>query len=82
MIVSAFMHTGASESLTDEGKAAAKERLEFLQQKGGYKAFKSGPGGKWRGHEPPAVIDEFVERAYLMREWVGTRCRTRLRFSR
>ena len=65
-----YAHWGIG-SLTDEGKAAAKERLEFLRQKGGYKAFKSGPGGKWRGHEPPAVIDEFVERAYLMREWVG-----------
>lgn len=57
--------------LTDEGKAKAKERLEWLQKQGGYKAFKAGPGGKWRGHEPPAVIDAFVERAYLMREWVG-----------
>ena len=65
-----YAHWGIG-SMTDEGKAAAKERLEFLQQKGGYTAFKSGPGGKWRGHEPPAVIDEFVERAYLMREWVG-----------
>ncbi len=27
--------------------------------------------GRMRGHEPPAVIDAFVERAYLMREWVG-----------
>ena len=65
-----YAHWGIG-SLTDEGKAAAKARLEFLQQKGGYTAFKTGPGGKWRGHEPPAVIDEFVERAYLMREWVG-----------
>ncbi|MXY28481.1 galactonate dehydratase, partial [Candidatus Poribacteria bacterium] len=65
-----YAHWGIG-SLTDEGKAAAKARLEFLQEKGGYTAFKTGPGGKWRGHEPPAVIDEFVERAYLMREWVG-----------
>ena len=65
-----YAHWGIG-SLTDEGKAAAKERLEFLQRKGGYTAFKTGPGGKWRGHEPPAVIDAFVERAYLMREWVG-----------
>ena len=65
-----YAHWGIG-SLTDEGKAAAKARLELLQQKGGYTAFKTGPGGKWRGHEPPAVIDEFVERAYLMREWVG-----------
>ena len=65
-----YAHWGIG-SLTDEGKAAAKERLEWLQRKGGYRAFKSGPGGKWRAHEPPAVIDAFVERAYLMREWVG-----------
>ena len=65
-----YAHWGIG-SLTDEGKARAKERLDSLQKKGGYKAFKSGPGGKWRAHEPPAVIDEFVERAYLMREWVG-----------
>jgi galactonate dehydratase len=25
----------------------------------------------WRAHEPPAIIDVFVKRAYLMREWVG-----------
>ena len=65
-----YAHWGIG-SLTDEGKAAARERLEWLQRKGGYRAFKSGPGGKWRAHEPPAVIDAFVERAYLMREWVG-----------
>ena len=58
-------------SLSDEGKSSAKERLEWLQERGRYKAFKSGPGGTWRGHEPPSAIDEFVERAYLMREWVG-----------
>src|SRR5213075_1939197 len=46
-------------SLTDEGKARARERLEMLQKRGGYQAFKAGPGGKWRGHEPPSVIDEF-----------------------
>jgi galactonate dehydratase len=57
--------------MTDEGKARAKERLDMLRKKGGYTAFKSGPGGKWWGHEPPSVIDAFVERAYLMREWVG-----------
>ena len=65
-----YAHWGIG-SLTDEGKAAAKERLERLQRTGGYTAFKSGPDGKWRGHEPPAVIDAFVERAFLMREWVG-----------
>ena len=65
-----YAHWGIG-SMTDEGKAAAKDRLEMLQKQGGYKAFKSGPGGTWRAHEPPAVIDAFVERAYLMREWVG-----------
>jgi galactonate dehydratase len=65
-----YAHWGIG-SMTDEGKARAKERLEMLRKKGGYDAFKSGPGGTWRGHEPPAVIDAFVERAYLMREWVG-----------
>ncbi len=65
-----YAHWGIG-SLTDEGKEGARNRLHTLQKQGGYKAFKSGPGGKWRAHEPPSVIDEFVERAYLMREWVG-----------
>ena len=65
-----YAHWGIG-SLTDEGKAAAKERLDMLLAKGGYTVFKSGPGGKWRAHEPPTVIDNFVERAFLMREWVG-----------
>ncbi|MDA0335120.1 MAG: galactonate dehydratase [bacterium] len=65
-----YAHWGIG-SLTDEGKAAARQRLDMLLKKGGYTAFKAGPGGKWRGHEPPSMIDEFVERAYLMREWVG-----------
>ena len=57
--------------MSGDGKARARERLDMLREMGGYTAFKSGPGGMWRGHEPPAVIDAFVERAYLMREWVG-----------
>ncbi|HHZ92479.1 TPA: galactonate dehydratase [Candidatus Poribacteria bacterium] len=65
-----YAHWGIG-SLTDEGKASAKDRLEWLQKAGGYTAFKSGLGGKWRAHEAPSVIDCFVERAYLMREWVG-----------
>ncbi|MDP6153131.1 MAG: galactonate dehydratase [Phycisphaeraceae bacterium] len=65
-----YAHWGIND-LTDEVKGAAKDRLEMLQRTGGYTAFKSGPGGKWRGHEPSTFIDEFVERAYLMREWVG-----------
>ncbi|MBM3263629.1 MAG: galactonate dehydratase [candidate division Zixibacteria bacterium] len=64
-----YAHWGIG-SLTDEGKAAARARLDMLMKQG-YTAFKSGPGGKWRGHEPPAMIDEFAERAFLMREWVG-----------
>jgi galactonate dehydratase len=65
-----YAHWGIRD-LSDEGLEQAKARLDFLQKTGGYMAFKSGPGGKWRGHEPPAVIDDFVKRAYLMREWVG-----------
>jgi galactonate dehydratase len=65
-----YAHWGIHD-LSDEGKAKSRERLDWLIKKGGYKAFKSGPGGKWLAHEPPSVIDEFVERAYLMREWVG-----------
>jgi galactonate dehydratase len=65
-----YAHWGIG-SLTDEGKHAARTRLDMLLKQGGYTAFKAGPGGKWRGHEPPLMIDEFVERAYLMREWVG-----------
>ena len=65
-----YAHWGIG-SMSDEGLGAAKERLDFLQSKGNYSAFKSGPGGKWRGHEPPAAIDAFVERAYAMREMVG-----------
>ncbi len=64
-----YAHWGIH-SLTDEGLEQAQKRLDWLRTMG-YTAFKSGPGGKWRGHEPPAVIDAFVKRAYLMREWVG-----------
>jgi galactonate dehydratase len=65
-----YAHWGIRD-LSDEGQTAARERLAWLQQKGGYRAFKAGPGGTWRGHESPTVIDEFVKRAYLMREWAG-----------
>ena len=64
-----YAHWGIGD-LSDEGQARARERLDWLQSKG-YTAFKSGPGGKWRAHEPPSAIDAFVKRAYLMREWVG-----------
>jgi galactonate dehydratase len=65
-----YAHWGIR-SQTDEGLESSKKRLEKLQ-KMGYTAFKSGPSGKWRGHEPPSVIDDFVKCAYLMREWVGS----------
>ena len=68
-----YAHWGIRDT-SDEGLASSKARLEMLQKKGGYKAFKSGPGGKWRAHEPPSVIDDFVKKAYLMREWVGDDC--------
>ena len=64
-----YAHWGIG-SLAEESLATARTRLDLLL-KSGYTAFKSGPGGKWRGHEPPAVIDHFVECAFLMREWVG-----------
>jgi galactonate dehydratase len=67
--VRVYAHWGV-DSLEPAGLDAARARLDRLQPMG-YTAYKSGPGGKWRGHEPPAVIDEFVRRAYLMREWVG-----------
>jgi len=68
--VRVYAHWGIFD-MTDEGLARSKARLETLMALGGYAAFKGGLGGKWRAHEPPAAIDGFVERAYLMREWVG-----------
>src|SRR4029079_17722485 len=38
---------------------------------GDYARFKAGPEGKCRAHEPPGRIDNFVECAQLMRDWVG-----------
>ncbi len=68
--VRVYAHWGIND-MSDEGLAKAKEHLDTLRNRGGYTAFKSGPSGKWRAHEPPAVVDEFVRRAYLMRDWVG-----------
>jgi len=68
--VRVYTHWGIP-SLDDAAKDRARQRLEDLMQRGGYTAFKTGLGGKWRAHEPPAIIDGFVKRAYLMREWVG-----------
>ena len=56
---------------SEDGLAKSRERLDYLRKAGGYTAFKGGPWGKWRAHEPPAVIDRFVRNAHLMREWVG-----------
>ena len=64
-----YAHWGIT-STSDEALDSARARLDMLL-KSGYTAFKSGPPGKWRGHEPPAVIDAWVECAYRMREWVG-----------
>ncbi len=55
---------------SDDALAAARNRLDMLLAQG-YTAFKAGPGGTWRAHEPPARIDAFVKDAYTMREWVG-----------
>ena len=68
--VRVYAHWGIRD-LTDEGLSASRERLDLLMKRGNYTAFKAGPGGKWRAHEPPAVIDHFVKCAYTMREWVG-----------
>ena len=67
--VRVYAHWGIAD-LSEPELERARTRLERLRASG-YTAFKSGPGGRWRGHEPPAVIDAFVQRAYLMREWVG-----------
>jgi galactonate dehydratase len=64
-----YAHWGIHD-LSPEGLDRSRARLETLQTMG-YTAYKGGPGGTWRAHEPPAVIDGFVKRAYLMREWVG-----------
>jgi galactonate dehydratase len=68
--VRVYAHWGIRD-LSEEGQAKSKERLAYLQKTGGYMAFKSGPAGKWRAHEPPARIDQFVKTAYLTRDWVG-----------
>ena len=65
-----YAHWGISD-LSDDGLQKSKDRLDWLQKTGDYTAFKSSPKGKWRAHEPPSRIDQFVEAAYMMREWVG-----------
>ena len=64
-----YAHWGIRD-MSDEALEAARTRLDMLSAMG-YTAYKSGPGGSWRAHEPPSRIDEFVQMAYLMREWVG-----------
>jgi galactonate dehydratase len=68
--VRVYAHWGIHDR-TDGGLAKARARLDYLLQAGGYNAFKAGPEGKWRAHEPPATIDNFIACAQLMREWVG-----------
>lgn len=68
--VRVYAHWGIHKN-DDEGIAAAEQRLSQLRAFGGYDAFKAGPGGSWRAHEPPSVIDEFAARAHKMREMVG-----------
>jgi len=68
--IGVYAHWGIRD-LSEEGLEQSRERLEWLQNAGGYKAFKAGPAGKWRAHESPKRIDEFVKAAYIMREWVG-----------
>ena len=68
-----YAHWGIRD-MSEKGLESSRARLEMLQKKGGYKAFKTGPAGKWRAHEPPARIDQFVKCAYTMREWVGDDC--------
>ncbi len=65
-----YAHWGIGD-LSEGGLRHARERLDTLMAKGGYTAFKGGPAGKWRAHEPPERIDQFVKCAYTMREWVG-----------
>ncbi len=64
-----YAHWGIRD-MSDEALSEARERLDMLN-KMGYTAYKAGPPGFWRAHEPPSRIDEFVEMAYTMREWVG-----------
>jgi galactonate dehydratase len=68
--VRVYAHWGIRER-TEAALEAARERLDYLKKNGNFTAFKAGPAGKWRAHEPPARIDEFVACAHMMREWVG-----------
>ena len=65
-----YAHWGIRD-LSDEGLAAARSGSTACARWAATPPSSPGPAGKWRGHEPPAVIDGFVKCAYLMREWVG-----------
>ena len=65
-----YAHWGIRDASNDKALEAARTRLDMLSTMG-YTAYKSGPEGFWRAHEPPSRIDKFVEAAYMMREWVG-----------
>ena len=64
-----YAHWGIND-LSEQGIERSRARLDWLQ-KSGYTAYKTGAEGKWRAHEPPSRIDQFVKAAYMMREWVG-----------
>ena len=64
-----YAHWGIND-LSEQGIERSRTRLDWLQ-KSGYTAYKTGAEGKWRAHEPPSRIDQFVKAAYTMREWVG-----------
>ena len=64
-----YAHWGIRD-MSEESLEQARNRLEMLSAMG-YTAYKAGPPGFWRAHEPPSRIDEFVEMAFTMREWVG-----------
>lgn len=68
--VRVYAHWGIREPGGAAHEAAA-ERLDYLRGTGGFDAFKSGPAGAWRAHEPPLRIDEFITCAQQMRELVG-----------
>ena len=48
---------GLAETAT---KCFRPHAIAWMVPKHGYTAFKTGPGGKWRAHEPPSRIDAFV----------------------
>jgi galactonate dehydratase len=47
------------------------ERMDYLVNEKGYKAIKSGPGGKWHALETPGRNQSFVEEVYGARKHLG-----------